>query len=319
MLALTIVIVNYRTAELTVDCLASVMADPSLPAGSRVMVVDGASGDASSKVIGSAIEERGWGDTIALVDLPTNGGFAYGNNRAIEAADERWGRAPAYLLLNPDTVVLPGAIGALTDFLNTHPRAGIVGSSLEDPDTSQQACSFRFPSPWSEFESEVRFGPITRLLRSWRIVLPVGTIPSQADWVSGAAMMVRREVFEQIGWLDEGYFLYYEELDFCRRAVERNWQCWTVPKSRVIHLCGQSTGVSTRGVKPKRRPTYWFNSRNRYFEKHHGRRGKMLADLAWVSGQGLWHLRQFVQRRSNYDPPHLLRDFLAHRSRRAGK
>ena len=319
MLDLTIVIVNYRTGGLTIDCLASIVADPSLPTHVRVMVVDGVSGDGSNELIGSAIAANGWGDRIALVDLPKNGGFAYGNNKAIEAADARWGRARAYLLLNPDTIVRPGAIGALTDFLGAHPEVGIAGSSLEDPDGTQQACSFRFPSPFSEFESQARFGPITRMLLRWRIVLPVSRSPTRADWVSGASMLVRREVFDAIGWLDEEYFLYYEELDFCRRAVESSWECWTVPQSRVVHLCGQATGISAKGAKAKRRPAYWFNSRNRYFLKHHGHWGKAVADLAWICGQAIWHVRQAVQPRTNHDPPFLVRDFLANRAPRISK
>ncbi|ODT66692.1 MAG: glycosyl transferase family 2 [Pelagibacterium sp. SCN 63-23] len=316
---LTIIVVNYRTGGLTVDCLASIMADPLLPAATRVLVVDGASADGSSELIAAAIADNGWGETVAFVDLPQNGGFAYGNNRAIEAADALWGVAPAYLLLNPDTIVRPGAIGALVRFMDDHPGAGIVGSSLEDPDGTRQACSFRFPTAISEFESEARVGPITRLLQRWRVVLLLGDEPSRADWVSGASMLIRRDVFDQIGWLDEKYFLYYEELDFCRRASKVGWHCWSVPQSRVVHLCGQATGLSAKGAKPKRRPAYWFNSRNRYFDLHHGRWGRALADLGWMGGQAVWHFRKFLQRRPNSDPPFLVRDFLANRMQRAGK
>ncbi|WEK03715.1 MAG: glycosyltransferase family 2 protein [Candidatus Devosia phytovorans] len=317
---LTIAIVNYRTAHLTIDCLASIIADPFLPASTRVMVVDGVSGDGSGELIRSAIADNGWTDRIACIDLPINGGFAYGNNQAIHAADTRWDKARAYLLLNPDTLVRPGAIGHLVQFLARHADAGIVGSLLEDPDGTPQACSFRFPSALGEFEGEARLGPVSRLLDRWRVVLPIGASPSRADWVSGASMLVRREVLDQIGELDDGYFLYYEELDFCRRAADAGWQCWTVPQSHVVHLCGQSTGVSSREPRRlNRRPAYWFNSRNRYFEKHHSRIGKFAIDLAWMAGQSIWHLRQLLQRRPNNDPPFLVRDFLASLSPWASK
>jgi N-acetylglucosaminyl-diphospho-decaprenol L-rhamnosyltransferase len=319
MLDLTIVIVNYRTADLTIDCLHSIVNDPSVPANTRVMVADGVSGDGSSQLIAAALTDNGWQDTMALLDLPKNGGFAYGNNHAIAAADARWGKARAYLLLNPDTLVRSGAIGPLVQFLEDHREAGIVGSLLEDPDGTHQACSFRFPSAISELEAQARFGPITRIVQRWHVVLSVGRTPSRADWVSGASMLVRREVFEQIGGLDEEYFLYYEELDFCRRAADRGWQCWTVPQSRVVHLCGQSTGISAKGVPAKRRPAYWFNSRNRYFEKHHGRWRKAAVDLAWITGQAIWQMRNAIHPRPNYDPPFLVRDFLAHRTARTGK
>lgn len=319
MLDLTIVIVNFRTGGLTIDCLASLMADPSLPAGTKIMAVDAASGDGSGGMIATAVAARGWQQHIALVDLPINGGFAYGNNRAIEAADARWGVARNYLLLNPDTVVRPGAIAPLLEFLDKHADVGIVGSLLEDPDGTPQACSFRFPSAFSEFESEARLGLFTRVLQRWRVVLPVGPAPHQADWVSGASMMVKRDVFDRIGGLDEDYFLYYEELDFCRRATAAGWQCWTVPQSRVVHLCGQSTGLTAKNAKPRRRPSYWFNSRNLYFSKHHGRWGKFAADLGWIGGQGVNNLRQALQRRPNNDPPFLVRDFLANRTQRPQK
>lgn len=281
------------------------------------MVVDGVSGDGSSELIVEAIEAHGWGEQVALVDLPRNGGFAYGNNRACEAADQRWGKARHYLLLNPDTVVRPGALGPLVEFLERHPEAGIVGSSLEDPDGTRQACSFRFLSALSEFESEARLGPVSRLLQPWKVVLDFDQAPQRADWVSGASMLVRREVFDQVGMLDEDYFLYYEELDFSRRAADAGWQCWTEPRSRIVHLCGQATGVTGNPQQPRRRPAYWFESRNRYFTKHHGRFGRVLADLGWIGGQGVWKLRQALQRRPNNDPPQLVRDFLANRTPRA--
>nr|WP_314262186.1 glycosyltransferase family 2 protein [uncultured Devosia sp.] len=319
MLDLTIVVVNYKTGPLALDCLASVMADPSFPQQGRMMIVDAVSGDGSTQLLADAIEANHWGDRAAVLDLPRNGGFAYGNNRAIEAADARWGRAHSYLLLNPDTYVRPGAVGALVQFLADHPEVGMVGSSLEDPDGTRQACSFRFPSAMSELDGEARVGPISRLLRRWCVAPSFDQSPVQVDWVSGASMLVRGKVFDQIGMLDEEYFLYYEELDFCRRAVDAGWTCWTEPKSRVVHLCGQSTGVSDRKKRAVRRPTYWFNSRRRYFAKHHGRWGSLLADAGWIAGQAVWHLRQLVERRDNIDPPFLVRDFLAHRLARGSK
>jgi GT2 family glycosyltransferase len=312
MLDLTIVIVNYKTGQLAVDCLASILADPSLPAQARVMIVDGVSRDGSSELIASAIATKGWGDRAFSLDLPRNGGFAYGNNRAIEAADLKWGKARSYLLLNPDTYVRPGALGALLVFLADHPEAGIVGSSLEDPDGTRQTCSFRFLSAIGEFEGEARMGPVSRLLRRWCATLSFDQSPIRADWVSGASMLIRGEVIEQVGLLDEKYFLYFEEVDFCRRAASAGWQCWTEPKSRVVHLCGQSTGLTSKERRVSRRPSYWFNSRNRYFEKHHGRGGRLLADIGWIAGQCLWKARQLVERKRNIDPPFLVRDFLAH-------
>jgi hypothetical protein len=132
------------------------------------------------------------------------------------------------------------------------------------------------------------------------------------DWVSGACLMIRRDVIEAIGLLDEQYFLYYEEVDFCLRAHRAGWPCWYVPASRVMHIGGQSTGVGVRGRRPGRLPAYFFESRRRYFEKNFGRRHAMLADLAFGVGYALWQLRRWLLRRPDPDPPHLLGDFWRH-------
>lgn len=122
--------------------------------------------------------------------------------------------------------------------------------------------------------------------------------------------MIRRPVFESIGLMDEEYFLYYEETDFCLQAKRAGWSCWYVPDSKVMHIAGQSTGVTDREGPPKRRPQYVFDSRRRYFVKNHGWLYAALADLAWSIGFGLWRLRRLVQRKPDTDPPYLLVDSL---------
>ena len=307
---LAVVIVNFRTAALTIDCLASLHVPGTIPPGTRIVAVDGASGDGSAKLISSAIEENGWHDTTSL-PLAVNGGFAFGNNRGIEYVKANFGNPRYVLLLNPDTVARPGSIARLVEFMNADTTAGIAGSRLEHPDGRGQACAFRFPSIANEFESEAKVGPITRLLDRWRIAPDMPSEPSRIDWVSGASMIVRTEVLDGIGYLDEEYFLYYEELDFCMRAARAGWSCWHVPQSRVIHLVGQSTGV-TRHVRPSRRPTYWFESRRRYYVKHEGRIYAALADLAWLAGHLVWRTRLFVEGKKSNMPPHILQDFIRH-------
>jgi N-acetylglucosaminyl-diphospho-decaprenol L-rhamnosyltransferase len=307
---LAVVIVNFRTGDLVVDCLKSLMVAETVPEHTRIVVVDGASGDNSVERIAEAIETHGWDERVSLLPLDVNGGFAYGNNRGIEHAIALFGKPRYVLLLNPDTVARPGAIMPLLEFMDAHPAAGIAGSRLEDPDGTRQACAFRFPSIAAEFESEIRFGPVTRLLSRWQIAPEMSDQPSPIDWVSGACMIVRMEVLEHIGRLDESYFLYYEEVDFCIRAARANWECWHVPASRVVHLVGQATGVTVRGVRPPRRPLYWFDSRRRYFSKHHGRGYKVMADAAWIVGHVLCSARQLIQGRPTNTPPRLLRDFI---------
>jgi GT2 family glycosyltransferase len=216
------------------------------------------------------------------------------------------------LLLNPDTVVRPGAIVALADFLLAHPEAAIAGSRLEDPDGTPQRSAFHSITPGSELLTTARLGLIRCLVPSWEIAMPAREEPHRADWLAGAAMLIRRSVFESIGLLDEVYFLYFEEVDFCLRARRAGLDCWYVPRSRIVHLVGAATGVSGTPAAPKRRPAYWFQSRRHYFLKNWGRGGILLADLNWLAGMAVWRLRAFLQRRSIPDPPHFLRDFLSH-------
>lgn len=121
-------------------------------------------------------------------------------------------------------------------------------------------------------------------------------------------MMVRREVFESVGLMDEGYFLYYEETDFCLQAKRAGWSCWHVPQSRVMHILGQSTGVTATNQQPKRLPQYWFDSRRRYFLKNHGWLYAAMVDVSWLVGFSLWRARRILQRKPDADPPELLGD-----------
>jgi GT2 family glycosyltransferase len=218
---------------------------------------------------------------------------------------------PRYvLLLNPDTIVRPGALRELFAFMEDRPDVGIAGSRLEGPDGTPQRSAFRFPSILGELEGGVRLGLLSRLLSRWVVAPEVPEVPGATDWVSGACMIVRGAVFEEIGLMDEGYFMYYEEVDFCRRARRASWPCWYVPMARVVHLGGRSSGVDDRRAARGRRPSYWFHARRRYFLNHHGRFSMALADLAWSLGYATYRLRRPVQRKPDTDPERLLWDFI---------
>jgi N-acetylglucosaminyl-diphospho-decaprenol L-rhamnosyltransferase len=302
-----IIIVNYRTPGLVVDCLHTLNAEVRAEPDCRVVVVDNASGDDSAGRIGTAIKAAGW-SWAEVLPLDRNGGFAFGNNAALRPLLAS-PNPPAYIhLLNPDTYVRPGAVTKLIDFLEAHPHVGIAGSRLEYPDGRPQVAAFNFHGVLAELEGGVRFGPVTRLLRRWMLAPPPRDEPHRTDWVNGASMMVRREVFADVGLLDEGFFLYFEETDFCRRAWRAGWPCWHVPQSRVVHLEGQSTGVT--GTKKRRLPAYWFDSRRRYYRKHHGAGYELLATLAHLAGFALWRFRKWVQFKDDDDPPYYVRDFV---------
>ncbi len=307
---LLVAIVNYRTPSLTIDCLRSLEEEVRALPGTYVVVADNASGDGSVEQIAGTIVTEGWGDWASLLPLERNGGFAFGNNAVIRTALQSTNSPPYFLLLNPDTVVRPGALQVLVDFMDKHPQVGIAGSRLENVDGTPQFSAFRFHTILSELDLGLRLGVVSKLLARWSVAPPIPEEPCQTDWVSGASMMVRREVFEAVGLLDEKYFMYYEETDFCLQANKRGWLCWYVPQSRVVHLVGQSSGINDPNRPPQRLPKYWFDSRRRYFIKNHGWIYTALTDVFWASSFALWRLRRIIQRKPDRDPPKLLSDFL---------
>lgn len=304
-----IIIVNYRTPGLVVECLHSLNADMRAEPDCRVVVVDNASGDDSVDRIRTSIKAAGW-SWADVLPLQRNGGFAAGNNAALRPLlqiDD----PPAYFhLLNPDTYIRPGAVSKLIDFMEAHPRIGIAGSRLEHPNGSPQCAAFHFHGILSELERGLRLGIASRLLQRWMVAPRPRNVMHKTDWVCGASMMIRREVFDSIGLLDEKFFLYYEETDFCLRARDAGWPCWFVPDSRVVHLEGQSTGATGAAAKRKRLPAYWFDSRRRYFRKHHGAGYELLTNLVHAASYALWRFRKWLQFKDHEDPPYYLRDFI---------
>jgi N-acetylglucosaminyl-diphospho-decaprenol L-rhamnosyltransferase len=209
--AVTVVIVSYRSAALTIACLRSLVAERSLPGFTlNVVVVDNASGDAPD--IAAAIESEGWSPWVKLVVAPRNGGFAYGNNL---------GFAETYKQGLPDYL-----------YLNAHPEVGIAGSSFENGDGSDWPFAFRFPSLMSEFEGGLNWGLATRLMNRWAVAQVMGPHAQPTDWGSGASMMIRRSLLDRIGGLDENYFLYFEETDFCWRSKRAGAPMWYVPEPK---------------------------------------------------------------------------------------
>jgi GT2 family glycosyltransferase len=307
-LDVAVAIVSYNSAGLTIDCLRSIEPERLTP-GVRVraIVVDNASGDAAE--IGEAIAANSWSSWVTLIQTGRNGGFAYGNNLAIQEAYSE--RSPDYVyLLNPDTVLRRGAIGALTRFLEDHVEVGIAGSSFENFDGTDWPIAFKFPSMLSELEGGLQLGLATRLLQRWAVPVQMGKIDQSIDWVPGASMMIRRSVIDTIGGFDEGYFLYFEETDFCLRAKRAGFSTWYVPESRVMHIAGQSTKLTERGVAPKRLPPYWFESRRRYFVTAYGVRYAVAVDIIAIAAHMLGACKRVLQQRTDRGIPHFLADFL---------
>jgi GT2 family glycosyltransferase len=305
-----VVIVNTRTADMTIDCLRTLDAEMKLLPGLRVTVSDNNSGDGSEERIRATMQSLNWADRGTVVQVGRNAGFSAGNNAGIRNALARPVSPDYVFLLNPDTLVEPGAIAKLIDFMEAHPKVGLTGSRMMYPDGRMQMSSFRFHSVWSEFENSIRLGVVSKLLENKRVVIPLPDEPVQVDWVGGAAMMIRRAVLDQIGLLDETYFVYYEETDYCLRASRAGWSSWYIPQSIIIHLEGQTTGVSDKKKTPKRRAPYWFASRRHYFVQNYGYLTALTADILWTLGFASFRVRQFIQRKPDTDPPHFLKDFV---------
>jgi N-acetylglucosaminyl-diphospho-decaprenol L-rhamnosyltransferase len=305
-----ICIVTYKSADLTIDCLRSIELERSTPSLSiRAIVVDNASGDAQS--IQEAIERNVWSSWVTLIEAPRNGGFAYGNNLAFQRAYDQG--PPSYFhVLNPDTRVFKGAVAALVWFLETHPDVGIAGSRLEDVNGKEWAFAFRFPSILGEVNWGLGLGLATRLLQPWVVAAKGGLEPEQIDWVSGTSMMIRRAVIDSIGGLDENYFLYFEDPDFCLRARRAGFATWYVPESRIMHVSGQSSKVTGHQAVPKRLPSYWFESRRRYFTANYGLRYARATDAVALLAHGFGSVKRLIQGRVGQGTPHLWTDLARH-------
>jgi len=262
---------------LLADCLQSVQAD--LTRGDitgQIWVVDNASADGSAEMVGRDFPDA------QLIASPQNLGFAGGNNAALRAIgfgqEKPTADLPAaVLLLNPDTIVHPGALPILSDFLRRHPRAGIAGARLVYGDGSFQHSVFGFPGLW---QLAIELLPLPgRLAESslngrYPPSLYEAGQPFRVGHPLGAAMAVRGEAIQQVGLLDEQYQMYVEEVDWAKRIVQAGWHSYCVPEAVVTHLGGQSTGQ----IKTTSFINLW-RSRHQFYRKHYSPPKVWLAGL----------------------------------------
>ena len=293
-LRLAVVVLNYRTPKLVADCLATLEGQID-PIQDLAVVVDNHSGDGSDDQIEQEIAQRGWGDWVRLVRSPVNGGFAAGNNVGIEAV-----RAQRYLLLNSDTLMRDGAIASMMAALDHHADVGMLGPRLEWPDGTPQESSFRFRTPITELINAARTGPLTRLFPGHETAMPAVDTPCRPDWVSFACVLIRREVIDKIGGLDEGYFMYYDDIDHCRRARQAGWEILYWPQAHVVHLRGGSGPVKELTKALKRRPAYLYASRTRYYAKYYGIVGVWWANLLWTAGRAISLARELIGKKPRH-------------------
>ena len=307
---IAVIIVTYKCASLTIESLRSI-ADERLSAGFeiRTVVVDNASGD--SPQIADAIQLNGWDSWVTLVTSAVNGGFAYGNNAGIARAYQD--HVPSYIyLLNPDAQVRCGAIETLARFMESHPTVGIAGSSFENLDGSDWPIAFHFPTLMSEMVQGMELGPLMRMFKRWTVAQNMTKVTQPVDWICGASMIIRPEVLKSIGGMDENYFLYFEETDFCSRALKAGFSTWYVPDSRVMHIMGQSTTVTDQSKGPKRLPSYWFESRRRYFALTYGVSHAIRIDIIALLACSIGIATRVLMRRRHTAIPLYLRDLIRH-------
>lgn len=307
------IVVNYRTPEMTLDAVRALLAALQDVPGSEVVIVDNDSRDGSFETMAAGIRafDPVKNAPVTLIAAEKNGGFAYGVNTGVKFGLSSCEPPDFFYLLNSDAFPDPSAIRELLRLFDWNARAGIAGSYIYGSDGLPHQTAFRFPSPLSEFERALRLGVASKLLSRWRVPLPAPERNCEVDWVAGASMMIRRQVFEDIGLFDEQFFLYFEETDFCRRAKRAGWSTHFVRCSAVAHIGGASTGIKDDRSK-NRIPPYWFDSRRHYFRKNHGHAYLAASDLLFALGFSLWRMRRRLQNKPDQDPPSLLGDFIRH-------
>ncbi len=279
MFRLAIVIINYRTPDLTCNCLESLEGQIDIEQDS-VIVIDNASGDGSDKKIEEFISKRGWTQWIEVEKSANNEGFSGGNNRGIKRITAKY-----YLLLNSDTIVRPDAINQLLNAGETFKTAGIISPRLEWPDGAPQISCFRQKKPSDEFFSSARTKIVDMIFHYPGEIFDITDVPMQPYWTSFACVLIRREVFNKIGLLDAGYFMYFDDMDFCTRAWKENIPVLHWPAARVVHLRGGSGKVKKKTAERRRLPRYWYESRNRYYAKFYGVTGLWITNVFWYAGR----------------------------------
>lgn len=291
----SVVIVNFQTPQLTVNCLDALDKENSKLVQFNTFIVDNNSDDDSVKILEAWVKSSRHKNQHQLIAHTANNGFSSGNNIGIKLSDSEF-----ILLLNSDTIVRPGVIDLLIKTLQNEPRMGIASPRLEWPDGSPQESCFRFHRPINELIRSAATGPITRLFKRYEVPLKVSDKVMYPEWTSFACVLIRRQVFEEIGLLDEGFFMYFEDVDFCKRTRDAGWNIIHNPEASVVHLGGGSSLVKNKTEKKERLPRYIYESRARFYYRYYGRFGLFRANIYWHLGAIIGIFRKLIDR--SYQP-----------------
>jgi N-acetylglucosaminyl-diphospho-decaprenol L-rhamnosyltransferase len=275
---LSIIIVNWNVKELLRACLQSLLAanqtTPRLT--TEIIVVDSASTDSSPEMVRREFPQ------VRLIAGEQNLGYAGGNNTGAEAAQGRY-----IFLLNPDTVVQPDTLNRMVAYMDAQPEIGALGPQLLWPDGSIQSSRRRFPTLGSLFWESTLLGQWFSQnphSQHYHLADQSADSPQKVDWLVGAALMIRREAWQQVGPLDESFFMYFEETDWCRRSADAGWEVHYLPAAQVTHYEGKSSEqvVATRTLRFQRSKIY-------YARKYFGRGwATMLRFFLWLTFALQW-------------------------------
>ena len=257
----SIVIVSYNVATVLEECLASIRKETTVPC--EILVVDNASSDRSAAIVQERYPEA------TLIRNRVNAGFARANNQAIREARGRY-----LLLLNPDTLVLDGAVDRLVRFMDLHPDAGACGPRNLNPDGTLQHNCHCFPSLFLRLVEHLqlqRLYPHNRVCGREHLTYWDFESVRSVDWITGCSLMIRREALHSVGLLDENYFMYSEEMDFCYRLKKAGWKVLFNPDASIVHYGGQSAlQQAQERVFARSIVTNLFQSRYYFFRKNYG-------------------------------------------------
>jgi GT2 family glycosyltransferase len=259
----SVVIVNWNARDYLRDCLRSI-AEQTKGCSYEVIVADNNSTDGSQEMLRSEFPE------VQAILNAENHGFAGGNNQALKVARGRY-----LLLLNPDTLILDGAIDTCVEYADERrgERVGVLGCQVwEDEDTIQKTC-FRFPSPLNILLTTLgltRRYPSSKFLSRSEMQWWDRRDEREVDVVSGMFMLVRREAFEQVGLMDENYFMYGEEADWCYRFWKAGWTCLFTPRARIMHLEGGGKSTQRSALVSANMYVQLQKSILRFHRKNHG-------------------------------------------------
>lgn len=293
----SIIIVNYNTKDLLKQCLESIRENVK-DIEYEVIVTDNNSSDDSVEML-----KREFQDVI-LIESSINGGFAYANNLAIKKSKGRY-----VFLLNSDTIIVGSVVQDMVKYMDENEWIGILGPELLNGDMTHQTSIAAFPSLFREFAHIFEFKKLLKNKLFKKIMVKFGdklgsknieqymknfqniTQPERVQVVVGAAMLIRRKVIDEVGLLDERYFMYYEEIDYCLQAHKAGWPSVYWPHGQIIHLIGQSSKKVSAFTFYER-----YKSSIYYFRKNHGKIAEFFVRLNLIVGLSYRIIRDFIKK-----------------------